>query len=94
MTEARRAHPRRACWSAALVGVTTRIRQWMARLDQQGASPSLPRQALAVLNNALEYAVRYEVLPGNPAKLVPGLYTTRLDSHMQEAVKGLARELA
>ncbi len=46
------------------------LRQWLAALARQGASPNTRRHALAVLKTALERAVRYELLPGNPARLV------------------------
>lgn len=46
------------------------LRQWLSVLAKQGASPNLRRHALAVLKTALERAVRYELIPGNPARLV------------------------
>jgi len=46
------------------------LRQWQATLAKQGASPSLRRRSLAILKTALERAVRYELIPANPAKLV------------------------
>jgi hypothetical protein len=55
------------------------IRQWLAILTQQGGSPSLRKDAHAVLNNALQRAVRYELLPSNPARVVdaPKVYRER-----------------
>lgn len=46
------------------------LRQWLTTLSRQGASPNTRHDALAVLHTALERAVRYELIPGNPARLV------------------------
>lgn len=55
------------------------IRQWQTTLAKQGAYPSLRRRSLAILKTALERAVRYELIPANPAKLVdpPTVQRTR-----------------
>lgn len=69
------------------------LRQWMTTLGRQGASPSLRRHALSVLNNALERAVRYEVIPGNPAKLVypPAVHRERRAEITLETARTLLR---
>lgn len=69
------------------------IRHWQATLDRQGASPSLRRRSLAILKTALERAVRYELLPANPAELVdpPMVHRSRRDEITVDTARALLR---
>lgn len=69
------------------------LRQWQTKLSRAGASPSLRGHTLAVLKNALERAVRYELLPSNAAKLVvpPPVQRQRRNEVTFEGARALLR---
>jgi len=67
------------------------LRGWLSELAKQGASTNLRKHCLAVLKTALERAVRYELIPGNPARLIDPPRVRR--SKRAEVTAGTARTL-
>lgn len=68
-----------------------RVRNWMTTLARAGASATLRRHALSVLRNALNRAVRYELVAVDAAQAVdmPKVYRRRRDEITLDAARRL-----